>query len=74
MSPLYAALKTEGLEIIQEFQHWNQLDASDTDGWSSSSDEVPEKRKRLSLSIKNQKKSLVPPVYDIYSITIFILI
>ncbi|XP_014458350.1 serine/threonine-protein kinase ATR isoform X2 [Alligator mississippiensis] len=64
VSPLYAALKTEGLEIIQEFQHWNQLDASDTDGWSSSSDEVPEKRKRLSLSIKNQKKSLVPPVLN----------
>ncbi|XP_019359111.1 PREDICTED: serine/threonine-protein kinase ATR isoform X2 [Gavialis gangeticus] len=62
VSPLYVALKTEGLEIIQEFQHWNQLDASDTDGWSSSSDEVPEKRKRLSLSIKNQKKSPVPPV------------
>uniref|UniRef100_A0A7M4E020 Serine/threonine-protein kinase ATR n=1 Tax=Crocodylus porosus TaxID=8502 RepID=A0A7M4E020_CROPO len=33
VSPLYVALKTEGLEIIQEFQHWNQLDASDTDGW-----------------------------------------
>uniref|UniRef100_A0A7M4FRJ4 Serine/threonine-protein kinase ATR n=1 Tax=Crocodylus porosus TaxID=8502 RepID=A0A7M4FRJ4_CROPO len=64
VSPLYVALKTEGLEIIQEFQHWNQLDASDTDGWSSSSDEVPEKRKRLSLSIKNQKKSPVPPVLN----------
>ncbi|XP_032621521.1 serine/threonine-protein kinase ATR isoform X5 [Chelonoidis abingdonii] len=62
VSPLYAALKTEGLEIIQELQCRNQLDTSDTDGWSSSSDEIPEKKQRLSLSIKHPKKSPVPPV------------
>ncbi|EMP40340.1 Serine/threonine-protein kinase ATR [Chelonia mydas] len=60
VSPLYAALKTEGLEIIQELQCRNQLDTSDTDGWSSSSDEIPEKKQRLSLSIKHPKKSSVP--------------
>ncbi|XP_030430358.1 serine/threonine-protein kinase ATR isoform X5 [Gopherus evgoodei] len=60
VSPLYAALKTEGLEIIQELQCRNQLDTSDTDGWSSSSDEIPEKKQRLSLSIKHPKKSPVP--------------
>uniref|UniRef100_A0A8D0L782 Serine/threonine-protein kinase ATR-like N-HEAT region domain-containing protein n=1 Tax=Sphenodon punctatus TaxID=8508 RepID=A0A8D0L782_SPHPU len=54
LSPLYAALKMEGLQIIQELQCRNEREASDTDGWSSSSDEVPEKRLRLSLSMKPQ--------------------
>ncbi|XP_072852125.2 serine/threonine-protein kinase ATR [Pogona vitticeps] len=49
LSPLYAALKTEASEVIQEFQRSNHPQTSDTDGGSSSSDEVPEKRLRLSL-------------------------
>ncbi|KAG6929988.1 ATR serine/threonine kinase [Chelydra serpentina] len=64
VGPLYAALKTEGLEIVQELQCRNQLDTSDTDGWSSSSDEIPEKRQRLSLSIKHPKKSPVPAAFS----------
>ncbi|XP_067399504.1 serine/threonine-protein kinase ATR [Emydura macquarii macquarii] len=60
VSPLYAALKTEGLAIIQELQCRNRLNISDADGWSSSSDEIPEKRQRLSLSIKHPKKSPIP--------------
>lgn len=59
-------------EIFQEL-HQNQLDTSDTDGWSSSSDEVPEKRRRLSLPTKHPKKSPAPVMYDAYSITTFIV-
>ncbi|XP_010184252.1 PREDICTED: serine/threonine-protein kinase ATR-like, partial [Mesitornis unicolor] len=55
VSPLYTALKTQTEEIFQEL-HQNQVDTSDTDGWSSSSDEIPEKRRRLSLSTKHPKK------------------
>ncbi|XP_065530996.1 serine/threonine-protein kinase ATR isoform X2 [Lathamus discolor] len=63
VSPLYTALKTQTEEIFQEL-HQNQLDTSDTDGWSSSSDEVPEKRRRLSLSTKHPKKSSTPVIID----------
>ncbi|XP_014733404.1 PREDICTED: serine/threonine-protein kinase ATR isoform X1 [Sturnus vulgaris] len=59
VSPLYTALKTQTEEIFEELQQ-NQLESSDTDGWSSSSDEVPEKRQRLSLSTKQPKKSPAP--------------
>lgn len=68
VSPLYAALKTRTEEILQEL-HQNQLDTSDTDGWSSSSDEVPEKRQRLRLSTQRPKKSPTPVMYDTYSVT-----
>ncbi|XP_035400386.1 serine/threonine-protein kinase ATR isoform X3 [Cygnus atratus] len=61
VSPLYTALKTRTEEILQEL-HQNQLDTSDTDGWSSSSDEVPEKRQRLSLSTQRPKKKSPTPV------------
>ncbi|XP_042314459.1 serine/threonine-protein kinase ATR [Sceloporus undulatus] len=56
--PLYAALKTEAANIIQGLQRSNNPETSDTDGGSSSSDEVPEKRLRLSL--KQSKKSSMP--------------
>ncbi|XP_009076425.1 PREDICTED: serine/threonine-protein kinase ATR-like, partial [Acanthisitta chloris] len=59
LSPLYTALKTQVEEIFQEL-HQNQLETSDSDGWSSSSDEVPEKRRRLSLPTKHPKKSPAP--------------
>lgn len=59
-------------ETFQEL-HQNQLDTSDTDGWSSSGDEVPEKRRRLSLPTKHPKKSPAPVMYDTYSITTFIV-
>ncbi|NXT77280.1 ATR kinase, partial [Zapornia atra] len=55
VSPLYTALKTQTEEIFQELRQ-NQLGTSDTDGWSSSSDEVPEKRRRLSLPTKHPEK------------------
>nr|XP_008104413.1 PREDICTED: serine/threonine-protein kinase ATR isoform X1 [Anolis carolinensis] len=57
-SPLYASLKTEVTDIIQELQRSHNPEDSDTDGGSSSSDEVPEKRLRLSL--KQPKKSSMP--------------
>lgn len=63
VSPLYTALKTQTEEIFEELQQ-NQLESSDTDGWSSSSDEVPEKRLRLSLPTKHPKKSPAPLMYD----------
>ncbi|NXP51660.1 ATR kinase, partial [Heliornis fulica] len=53
VSPLYTALKTQTEEIFQEL-HQNQLGTSDTGGWSS--DEVPEKRRRLSLATKHPEK------------------
>ncbi|XP_066475341.1 serine/threonine-protein kinase ATR [Tiliqua scincoides] len=56
LSPLYAALKTEAAELIQGLQYSNRCEA---DGWSSSSDDVPEKRLRLSVSLKPSKKSPV---------------
>ncbi|XP_061492905.1 serine/threonine-protein kinase ATR isoform X2 [Rhineura floridana] len=59
LSPLYAALKTEAEEIIQECG--KNPETSDTDGGSSSSDEVPEKRLRLSLSLRQSKKLAAPP-------------
>ncbi|XP_028587032.2 serine/threonine-protein kinase ATR isoform X1 [Podarcis muralis] len=61
LSPLYAALVTEAEEIIQELQCSKNPETSDTDGGSSSSDEVPEKRPRLSLSLKHPKKSAALP-------------
>ncbi|XP_029885145.1 serine/threonine-protein kinase ATR isoform X1 [Aquila chrysaetos chrysaetos] len=61
VSPLYTALKIQMEEIFQEL-HQNQLDTSDTDGWSSSGDEVPEKRQRLSLPTKHPKKSPAPVI------------
>ncbi|NXW53897.1 ATR kinase, partial [Eurystomus gularis] len=61
VSPLYTSLKTQAEEIFQELQQ-NQLDTSDTDVWSSSSDEVPEKRRRLSLTTKHPKKSPAPVI------------
>ncbi|OXB65008.1 hypothetical protein ASZ78_000217 [Callipepla squamata] len=59
--PLYTVLKTQAEEIFQEL-HQSQLDTSDTNGWSSSSDEVPEKRRRLSLPAKHPTKSPTPVV------------
>ncbi|XP_015132446.2 serine/threonine-protein kinase ATR [Gallus gallus] len=59
VSPLYTVLKTQTEEIYQEL-HQSQLDTSDTSGWSSSSDEVPQKRRRLSLPAKHPKKSPAP--------------
>ncbi|KAL8187827.1 UNVERIFIED_CONTAM: hypothetical protein K2H54_056454 [Gekko kuhli] len=57
LSPLYIALKTEAAEIIKELHGANHPETSNADGWnSSSSDEIPEKRIRLSLSIKHPKK------------------
>ncbi|XP_060098281.1 serine/threonine-protein kinase ATR [Heteronotia binoei] len=57
LSPLYVALKTEAAEIVQELHGTNYPETSDADGWnSSSSDEIPEKRIRLSLSLKHSKK------------------
>ncbi|XP_071608255.1 serine/threonine-protein kinase ATR [Heliangelus exortis] len=61
VSPLYTVLKTQTEEILQELHH-NQLDSSDTEGWSSSSDDVPEKRRRLSLPTKHPKKSPTPAI------------
>ncbi|KAF4801806.1 hypothetical protein TURU_031252 [Turdus rufiventris] len=58
VSPLYTALKTQTEEIFEELQQ-NQLESSDTDGWSSSSDEIPEKRQRLNLPT-HPKKSPTP--------------
>uniref|UniRef100_A0ACB8FBF9 Uncharacterized protein n=1 Tax=Sphaerodactylus townsendi TaxID=933632 RepID=A0ACB8FBF9_9SAUR len=56
LSPLYTALKTETVEIIQIYRT-NNPETSDVDGWnSSSSDETPGKRIRLSLSLKHPKK------------------
>ncbi|KAJ7409859.1 hypothetical protein WISP_111676 [Willisornis vidua] len=62
VSPLYTALKTQTEEIFQELPE-NQLETSDTDGWSSN-DEVPEKRRRLSLTTKHPKKSPTPSIRD----------
>ncbi|OXB83105.1 UNVERIFIED_CONTAM: hypothetical protein H355_016669 [Colinus virginianus] len=59
--PLYTVLKTQAEEIFQEL-HQSQLDTSDTNGWSSSSDEVPEKRRRLSLPAQHPTKSPTPVV------------
>lgn len=73
MSPLYTVLKTQTEEIFQEL-HQSQLDTSDTNGWSSSSDEVPEKRLRLSLPAKHPKKSPTPVVYAAHPVTAFIVI
>ncbi|XP_054839454.1 serine/threonine-protein kinase ATR [Eublepharis macularius] len=57
LSPLYVALKTEASEVIQEFHCSNHLETSDADGWtSSSSDDIPGKRIRRSLSLKHPKK------------------
>ncbi|KAG8136002.1 hypothetical protein E2320_008994, partial [Naja naja] len=61
LSPLYVVLKTVAAEIIQELQCTCYPETYDTDeGSSSSSDDVPQKRLRLSLSLKHPKK-LAPP-------------
>jgi len=73
VSPLYTVLKTQTEEIYQEL-HQSQLDTSDTSGWSSSSDEVPQKRRRLSLPAKHPKKSSAPDLYATHSVTTFIVI
>ncbi|XP_062988227.1 serine/threonine-protein kinase ATR [Elgaria multicarinata webbii] len=61
LSPLYIALKTEATKIIREQQCSSHSETSDTDGGNSSNDEVPEKRLRLSLSLKQSKKPPTPP-------------
>uniref|UniRef100_H3ANL6 Serine/threonine-protein kinase ATR n=1 Tax=Latimeria chalumnae TaxID=7897 RepID=H3ANL6_LATCH len=60
LGSLYVALKSEVMELLQELQSQiaPQIDSSDTDGGSSSSDEVLRKRPRLSLSIKRSRKPL----------------
>ncbi|XP_043927908.1 serine/threonine-protein kinase ATR [Protopterus annectens] len=60
ISCLYAALKNDWKEILGEIQSPTQRDTSDTDCGSSSSDERPEKRPRLSLSAKPRKKQAFP--------------
>ncbi|XP_053162859.1 serine/threonine-protein kinase ATR isoform X2 [Hemicordylus capensis] len=64
LSPLYAALKTEAAEIRQDLECSSNPETSDTDGCSSSSDDIPEKRLRLSFSLKQSKKlpTLANPV------------
>lgn len=63
VSSLYAALKNDGLEVIDQLQ-WRmqqgQVWETDAGGSSSSSDEVPEKRSRLSLSSKSPRRKLPP--------------
>ncbi|XP_058044288.1 serine/threonine-protein kinase ATR isoform X2 [Ahaetulla prasina] len=62
LSPLYVVLKTVTAEIIQELQCSCYPETSNTDGGSSSSSEdVPQKRLRLCLSLKHPKKLSAPP-------------
>ncbi|XP_044288721.1 serine/threonine-protein kinase ATR isoform X2 [Varanus komodoensis] len=61
LSPLYVALETEAAEIIQELKFSKHPEMSDTDDGSSSNDDVPGKKPRLSLSLKQSKKSSMPP-------------
>ncbi|XP_013910306.1 PREDICTED: serine/threonine-protein kinase ATR [Thamnophis sirtalis] len=62
LSPLYVVLKTVTAEIIRELQCSCYSETSDTDGGSSSSsDDVPQKRLRLCLSLKHPKKLSAPP-------------
>uniref|UniRef100_A0A6I8NKR0 Serine/threonine-protein kinase ATR n=1 Tax=Ornithorhynchus anatinus TaxID=9258 RepID=A0A6I8NKR0_ORNAN len=55
LGPLFAELKMESLEVIQEFQLQMEQAVSDTDGWNSSSDEISEKRRRINLSWKHSE-------------------
>ncbi|XP_075426221.1 serine/threonine-protein kinase ATR isoform X3 [Ascaphus truei] len=65
VGPLYAALREDGLEIIQQTRLRLQQLSTDSEGGagsSSSSDEIPEKRPRLSLSVKAPRKRTPPAV------------
>ncbi|XP_075058037.1 serine/threonine-protein kinase ATR [Mixophyes fleayi] len=54
---LYAALRREALELLLQQQITAQLSSTESEGGgSSSSDEIREKRPRLSLSAKSQRK------------------
>ncbi|XP_029143012.1 serine/threonine-protein kinase ATR-like, partial [Protobothrops mucrosquamatus] len=62
LSPVYVVLKSVTAEIIQELQCRCFPETSDTDGGSSSSsDDVPQKRLRLCLSLKHPKNLPAPP-------------
>uniref|UniRef100_A0A8C5RUW7 ATR serine/threonine kinase n=1 Tax=Laticauda laticaudata TaxID=8630 RepID=A0A8C5RUW7_LATLA len=69
LSPLYVVLKIVAAEIIQELQCSCYPETSDTDGGSSSSsDDVPQKRLRLCLSLKHPKKLASPKISGHYQI------
>ncbi|KAM4694360.1 serine/threonine-protein kinase ATR [Discoglossus pictus] len=56
VSSLYAVLRKEGLAHIQEQQQKVQPLSTDSEGGGSSSDEIQEKRPRLSLTAKPPRK------------------
>ncbi|XP_077344341.1 serine/threonine-protein kinase ATR isoform X2 [Lithobates pipiens] len=53
---LYAVLRKEGLEVLQQLQQEAQITNTDSEYGGSSSDEIQEKRPRLSLTAKARKK------------------
>ncbi|XP_068136880.1 serine/threonine-protein kinase ATR isoform X2 [Hyperolius riggenbachi] len=58
---LYAALRREGNEVfVQQKQMVAQITNTDSEAGSSSSDEIQEKRPRLSLSAKPRRKPTQP--------------
>ncbi|XP_072329711.1 serine/threonine-protein kinase ATR-like [Scyliorhinus torazame] len=59
LSCLYIAMRAEGITVIQEICNRTLTPVPKTDG-ESSSDEVPEKRPRLSLAVQSIQKPVTP--------------